>query len=214
MEFDSSIFPQIKADSWNNSQSADEVFWIVNINELFNVDLSYSGIKSAINNAFMFSKQYIPVDTGITKRSYTMRQLDNNRVRVFFDKNKIIGQIRKGKKVDTYYVRYIAESVKRFNWLSIVIYQFYTQLFKEMKKIKEKSKNSKNKSKQNIIKEEISFSTFVIFFNELTKEYKQMKEETKKLKEIQKENKKKKEDMIREKKRLKRINNDILNKIE
>lgn len=210
MEFDSTAFPMIKADSYNNSQSSDEVFFIVNIKELFNVDLSYPGIKTSLNKAFMFSKQYIPVDTGITKRSYSIREIDNNRVKIFFDKTKVIGQIRKGRKVDVYYIRFIAEHAKRFNWLTIVIYQFYTELFKEIKKLKIKQK----KNEQNIKGSEISTATFLIFFDQLKENYKQIKEEAKKLKDIERENKKRKEDIIREKKRLLRIQNSKIEDIK
>lgn len=81
--------------SYNQS---DIVFFRVNVQELFNIDLNYRGIRTCLNRAFESCKQYIPYDSGLTYRSFTPKILNDSTVEYFFDPSKIVGQMRKGKR--------------------------------------------------------------------------------------------------------------------
>lgn len=209
-QFESSKDPQIKADSWNKSQSVNEVFFIINVKELFNVDLNYPGVMHALNHAFSVSKAYVPVDTGLTKKSYSLQKLDNVRIKAFFDPSKIIGQKRNGKVVKEYYVQYIAEHASRFNWLSIVMKHFYDALYNGMRRLMKKSVPDKNI----INPDKISLVGAGLFMQQLNAEYKAKKEEYKRLRDEAKEKQKLKLERIKEQKRLNRIKNQALDKLK
>lgn len=206
-KFTSSLDPQIKASPSYKYNQGDYVFWIVNLKELFNIDINYPGIKSALNKAFNESKRYVPVDTGLTKRSMTQRILDNYTVEIFFDPKKIIGKKRNGVIIKENYTIYIAESPKRFNWISICMYHYYDALFNAVKQLAKKK--SPNKTK-----EVIAMTAGLTFFSQLKQSYKAKKEEAKRLQEQEKEKKKILEDQIKEKKRLMKLKNDTLADLE
>lgn len=150
----------IKRGKKSHNQS-DIVFFRVNVQELFNIDLNYRGIRTCLNRAFESCKQYIPYDSGLTYRSFTPKILNDSTVEYFFDPSKIVGQMRKGKRdkearlVTDYYVVYIAETTKNFSWLTKVIYEFYETLFREVSKLK-KAKEQINKAKQKIYEERLA----------------------------------------------------------
>ena len=183
--FISSSDPQIKAAPTNKLNQSDIVFFIVDVNELFGITLDYPGIIGALNNAFLDSKQYIPVATGLTKRSYTMEKINETQVRIYFDPKKIIGQVRKGVTVKEYYVVYIAQNAKRFNWLSIVMKHFYDRLYKEVKDIGKKHPNKPI--------DPTNYLAFIAFFNA---DYEQKKEEAKQLKKDQEQQEKQRKQYI------------------
>ena len=113
-----------KGNKYASYSQGEEVFFLVDIYELFGVDIDTPGIKGCLNKAFIACKKYIPYDSGLTFRSFTQMALDNHRIRYFFDKNKIVGQTRKGKVVEDYYVVYIDQSAKNYSWLTKVIYEY------------------------------------------------------------------------------------------
>ena len=123
-----------KATNYKGNQS-DIVFFIINVKTLFGVDLNYPGMIGALNKAFEVAKSKVPVDTGITRNSFKGRKIDDYSVYYFFDPADVIGKVRKKQIVKEYYVKYIAESAKNFNWLSIVMYYFYETLFSEVRKL-------------------------------------------------------------------------------
>lgn len=133
MNFNSDSEWQIKAAPRGQSNQGDIVFFIVNVKELFGMTLDSPGMKSALNAAFDESRKYIPIDTGLMRRSYTMRRISDDQVYVYFDPAKILGQKRKGITVDDYYPKYLAEKAKTFNWLTIVMSHFYDKLFAAVK---------------------------------------------------------------------------------
>jgi len=199
--FESSKDPQIKATSWNNSQSDEEVFWIVNLKELFDIDLNFKGIKNILNKAFMKAKEFVPYDTGITRKSMRQIQLDTYRIKIFFDKNRVIGQIRKGVKVKEYYVKYIAEHASRFNWLSICMYHYYITLFNEMKNLQKRKFNESGNTAG------ISLLMAAVFMEQIRAEYEAKKEEAKKLKEEEKLKKKLIQEKIDNMKNIREVGN-------
>lgn len=199
--FETSADPIVKADSWNNSQGRDEVFFLVNVRELFGVDLNYPGIIKVLNNAFAVSKQYVPVASGLTKKSYTIFRMDNDRIKMFFDKSKIVGATRFGKTVKNYYVQYIAESAKNYNWLSIVMKKFYDELYRGMRQLKKDDKTSS----ETIVM--AGMLTFMESFNEV---YKSRKNEAKERRESLKAKHQLIREQQKEKKRLRRIKNEAL----
>lgn len=204
-KFKSSSDPEIKASPSYKSNQGDYVFWTVDVKELFNIDLSYPGIKSALNAAFMESKQYVPVDTGLTKRSMTMRELSSTRVEVFFDPDKIIGKTRKGVTIKENYTIYIAESPKRYNWIAICMKHFYDELFQQVKGLIQKAKKqNKEESKQP------NTETFKMFMTAFMVSYKQKKQEAKILRDKVLEEKKLLAEQVKEKKRLLRLKNEKL----
>lgn len=206
--FESGISFKIKASPTTSNSNEDEVFFIVNVKELFNIDLNFPGIKGALNAAFMYSKQFVPVDTGMTKRSYTMHQIDNYSVKCFFDPNKIVGQKRNGVIVKDYYVKYIAEHASRFNWMQILIKNFYDELYKQMRSLQKKHPEGTDKSGS------IAFSVFLIFKELFDNEYKAKKEEAKRLKEEEIAKKKAQKQTIKQKKKQIRLQNRAIKEVE
>lgn len=180
-----SWLPSSNIDYSSKNQSS-EVFWIVNLQELFNIDLSYPGIKTALNTAMKYCKQYVPKDTGLTMRSLAMIELDKSRVKLFFDPKKIVGQKRKGEIVRDYYVAYIADSAKNFNWLSITIYQFYTKLFSLTKELFKKQEKIIKEKPDKADKLTLDLTYASLFVGKVKTEYKEMKDEKKKLIDIKK----------------------------
>lgn len=138
MNFNSSSEFQIRADSWNSSQNADLVYFNVDVKELFGITLDYPGLKGALNAALEAGRAVTPIDTGLLRRSMTMRQLNDHAVVVFYDPKKIVGAIRKGVKVKDYYPKFLEDHAKTFNWLAIVIKHFYDELFARVKLLKKK----------------------------------------------------------------------------
>ena len=185
---------EVKGNTKNNTQSGI-VFFIIDLKSLFNIDLSYHGVKDVLNRAFNASKHAIPVDTGLTKKSYSQKQLDDYRVYYYFDPNKIIGQIRKGVKVKDYYVQYIAESAKNFNWISVLMKMFYDELFKGMKSLYKKHEEKKESSKRLM-----NLGYAMIFKEQIDQEYKVMKEKKKEEIDEQKRMQKLKYLLIKQKK--------------
>ncbi len=51
--------------SFQFSDKDNLVYFIVDIKELFDVSLSYPGIRTSLRKAFNNSKKFIPVDTGL-----------------------------------------------------------------------------------------------------------------------------------------------------
>lgn len=209
MNFNSDKEFQFKAAPEYQSNQSDEVFFIVNVKELFNVDLTYPGIIGALNSAFMDAKSVTPIDTGLMRRSMTMIKLDEYRVKIFFDRDKIVGKMRKGVIVKDYYPIYLADHAKTFNWLTIVIKHFYDTLYAAMRNLKKKA-TEKTEEKKGII----DFTTFTLFYEDLKSEYKVKKQEAIELRKQEREKKKAKEQLIKEKKRKIRLKNDKVEEVE
>lgn len=205
MNFNSDKEFQFKAAPEYQSNQGDEVFFIVNVKELFNIDLNFPGIIGALNKAFMAAKAVTPIDTGLMRRSMTMIKLDDYRVKIFFDRDKIVGKKRKGIIVKDYYPIYLADHAKTFNWLTIVIKHFYDTLYPAVKALRKKS--AENKAT-------IDFTTFSLFYEDLKSEYRTKKEEAIELRKQEKEKKKAKEQIIKEKKRKLRLKNDKVEEVE
>lgn len=78
------------------------------------------------------------IESGLTMRSYTIVELDDHTIMLYFNPDKIIGKMRKGRndkkarKVEQYYVMYIHEHAIRFNWLDVLIHKFLQVLKKEV----------------------------------------------------------------------------------
>lgn len=165
-----------------NIQYSDKgklVYFDVDMKELFNVDLKFPGVVSALNKAFRVSKSAVPVQTGLMLKSYTMKPISSTTVRCFFDPEKIIGKTRLGRVVKDYYPQYLVEYPKRFNWLQILIKRFYDALRLDMEKLKAKN-------------DEIDLTKFYLFLLLLLEEMEEMKKREKKRRELEK---KRKEDL-------------------
>jgi hypothetical protein len=119
------------------SEDGGLVYFLINVKELFNVSLSYPGIRSAIKKAFNESKQYIPVRTGLMKRSYTIDSVNNDTMIIYFDPAKIVGKTILGRVVKEYYPKYLSQTQARFNFLDIIMKNFYKVLISEVKQIKQ-----------------------------------------------------------------------------
>ena len=198
-KFSSDIYAQFKAAPSNKPNQSGVVFFIVDVQELFNVNLSFRGIIKCLNAAFMESKRYVPVATGLLKRSYTMERLDDHRVRCFFDPNKIVGQTRDGVVVKDYYPQYIAEHASRFNWLTIVIKKFYDKLYGEAKKLFKSQKDNPIKQKDPNKQQMFMFGV-TEFMKELNQKYKTSKIEAKELKEKEEAERRAKKKAFKERK--------------
>lgn len=170
--------------------SSNLVYFRVNVMELFGIDLNYRGIISCLNIAFMESKLYVPVETGLMKRSYTMRKINNTTVECYFDPSKIIGKTREGYTVKEYYPQYLSETPSRYNWLDIIIKHFFDKL-----KVEVQSLIKRNEEKDSVI----SMAGFLMFMDIFNEQYKNKKEKAKKLKKLEEDKKKNKEKIIREK---------------
>jgi len=88
---------------------------LVNVEELFKVNLSYPGILNILKKAFNESKKFIPVWTGLMKSSYTMDRINNTAVMIYFDPQKILGKKRLGRVVKVYYPKYLKDKSTTFN---------------------------------------------------------------------------------------------------
>ena len=208
-----------KATNYKGNQS-DIVFFIINVKTLFGVDLNYPGMIGALNKAFEVAKTKVPVDTGITRNSFKGRKIDDYSVYYFFDPADVIGKVRKKQIVKEYYVKYIAESAKNFNWLSICMYYFYETLFSEVRKLFN-AKDKKTKDKYEIVSEkDVKYSSILqpkideSWLDKMRKEYKEMKSRRNERIEIQKAQKrlkkiemeKRKQELL-EKKRARKAGN-------
>lgn len=143
------------------------VYFIVNIYELFGVEISYPGLRRVIRKAYRDSKRVTPIDTGLMRSSYTLQFMSNRRVMLFFDPNKILGKTRGGKKVTTYYPKYLVEKKATFNWMDVLMNSFFLSLLAGVREINRKHKDKDKRDK--IIK-----TTAMLAFYKLFKD--QMKE--------------------------------------
>lgn len=192
---------QVRAAVSYKVNQGDIVFFRIDVNELFGITLDYPGIRTCLNNAFVGCKKYIPYDTGITYRSFTKKKINDHIMEYFFDPNKVIGQNRKGKIVEQYYVQYIASTPKNYSWLTKVIYEFYEIMFKEVGQLK-RARKKINDAKVNKVylsggeiiyampEQEIETKTAKVFLTRVREEFKTKQDEAKRMKQIEKENKK------------------------
>ena len=152
-KFNTSTEPQIRGAPMANGYQPNQgelVFFQTDLMEMFGVNLDYPGIRGAINAAFMDSRRYIPVDTGLMRKSYTLRVVDDSKVECFFDPKKIVGQMRKGQKVKDYYPQWVGSSGptnRAWNWLTIVMNHYYDTLISGVRKLR-RSKEAKKRAKE------------------------------------------------------------------
>ena len=139
----------------------DLVYFICDVKELFGVDLSFPGIKTALNYAFNQTKYVVPIQTRLMLRSYTIKEISSTAVMCFFDPKKIVGQKRMGQIVKYYYPQYLKKYPKRFNWMDIIVKKFFENLKIEVQNLKKKSN-----------KDDISFENFNLFWIALMLLYK------------------------------------------
>lgn len=174
---------QVRAAVDYRLNQSDIVFFRVNLNEMFGVDINYRGMKKCLNTAFISCKKYIPFDTGITYRSFTQKQLTDYEIEYFFDPAKVIGKVRKGVVVKEYYVKYIASSPKNYSWLTKVIYEFYETLFREVSHLPRAKKQIKQGERMVVYDRDIDDLNAKIFMRTLREEYKLKREEEKRRKQ-------------------------------
>ena len=170
---------QVRAAVDYRLNQSDIVFFRVNLNEMFGVDINYRGMKKCLNTAFMSCKKYIPYDTGITYRSFTQKQLTDYEIEYFFDPKKVVGQTRKGVIVKDYYVKYIASTPKNYSWLTKVIYEFYETLFREVSHLPRAKQQIKQGERMFVYDGQIDDYNARIFMRTLREEYKLKREEEK-----------------------------------
>lgn len=173
---------QVRAAVDYRLNQSDIVFFRVNLNEMFGVDINYRGMKKCLNTAFMSCKKYIPFDTGITYRSFTQKQLTDYEIEYFFDPAKVIGKTRKGVVVKEYYVKYIAASPKNYSWLTKVMYEFYETLFREVSHLPRAKKQIKQGERMVVYGRDIDDQNARIFMMTLREEYKLKRKEEKRRK--------------------------------
>lgn len=174
---------QVRAAVDYRLNQSDIVFFRVNLNEMFGVDINYRGMKKCLNTAFISCKKYIPFDTGITYRSFTQKHLTDYEIEYFFDPAKVIGKVRKGVVVKEYYVKYIASSPKNYSWLTKVIYEFYETLFREVSRLPRAKKQIKQGERMVVYDRDIDDLNAKIFMRTLREEYKLKREEEKRRKQ-------------------------------
>ena len=133
--------------SMESSDSGDLIYFIVNVEELFKVNLSYPGILNILKKAFNESKKFIPVWTGLMKSSYTMDRINNTAVMIYFDPQKILGKKRLGRVVKVYYPKYLKDKSTTFNWLDIIMKAFYRNLIAEAEALMYKIELSRSDKK-------------------------------------------------------------------
>ena len=142
--------------------------------------------------------------------------LDNHRIRYFFDKNKIVGQTRKGKVVKDYYVVYIDQSAKNYSWLTRVLYEYYEVLFDEVKKMINKNKKPTPPKEEQVILQQEFKNYFVgeyldnklkqglVFLQKIRNDYKSRKEENDRIiKEREEQRRRQREQYLALKKQIK-----------
>ena len=122
------------------SDDGELVYFTVNVKELFKVSLNYPGMRSAVKQAFKVSKNFVPVDTGLMKKSYTLKYINKDVVMCVFDPQKIVGSKRGKYTVKTYYPKYLKDTTKRWNWLDIIMKHFYSSLVTSAKSLEKKDK--------------------------------------------------------------------------
>jgi len=149
------------------------VYFLVDVKELFNIDLKTPGFIAALNNAFNISKTAVPVKTGLMLRSYTMSKISSSTVRCYFDPEKILGRKRLGRIVTEYYPQYLVDTPKRFDWLQILVKKFYDALKLQMEALAKKN-------------DEIKLETFYLFLLLLLEYHERRKrEEIKRRKQLE-----------------------------
>ena len=173
---------QVRAAVGYRYNQSDIVFFRVNLNEMFGVDINYRGMKKCLNTAFLACKKFVPIDTGLTYRSFTQKQLTDYEIEYFFDPAKIVGKTRKGVVVKDYYVKYIAASPKNYSWLTKVIYEFYETLFREVSHLPRAKKQIKQGERMVVYDKDIDDQNARIFMMTLREEYKLKRKEEKKRK--------------------------------
>lgn len=173
---------QVRASVDYRLNQSDIVFFRVNLNEMFGVDINYRGMKKCLNTAFLASKKFVPIDTGLTYRSFTQKQLTDYEIEYFFDPKKIVGQTRKGVVVKDYYVKYIASTPKNYSWLTKVIYEFYETLFREVSHLPRAKQQIKQGERMSVYDGQIDDYNARIFMRTLREEYKLKREEEKRRK--------------------------------
>lgn len=134
-EFKTSTEPMFRSAGYKAEQG-QLVYFDVYLDEMFGIDLDYPGIKGALNAAFFESKRYVPVDTGLMKSSYVMRPKSDTLIECLFDPAKIVGQMRKGRKVTEYYPQWVGTSGpgnSAWEWLTTVVSKFIGKLMSEVK---------------------------------------------------------------------------------
>ena len=139
------------------------VYFVVDTQELFKMNLDEGGLYSALQEAFRASKEEVPVATGLMKRAYTFKRLNNHSIMCSFPPDKIVGKVRAGKIVKEYYPAYLKDTVKRANWLDIVMKRFLDTLKRLV--------NTHNK-KENI-KVNVPTIVFLEFLRAFNKQYKE-----------------------------------------
>lgn len=128
----------MRIDTSANIQFSDDgnlVYFNVNTDELFDVNLSYPGMMNALKKAVRDSKEVVPFQTGLLRRSYSMDVLNQSTVRVYFDPSKIKGATRLGRVVTEYYPKYLKDKAKTFNWLDLVMRRFLKSLIVEIREM-------------------------------------------------------------------------------
>lgn len=128
----------MRIDTSVNIQFSDDgnlVYFNVNTDELFDVNLSYPGMMNALKKAVRDSKEVVPFQTGLLRRSYSMDVLNQSTVRVYFDPSKIKGATRLGRVVTEYYPKYLKDKAKTFNWLDLVMRRFLKSLIVEIREM-------------------------------------------------------------------------------
>lgn len=207
-QYNTSFEPQIRSAPMASTYQPNQgslVFFLVDLNEMFGVNIDYPKMRTALYNAFTESKRYIPVDTGLMKRSYSMRFQSDTVVEVFFDPQIILGGSRDGKPVQDYYPQYVGSSGasnRAWNWLTIVMSHFYDKLISEVREIIRSGKTQERKE-DNLSVAEIS-SLAILLLATFT-------EDRKKALEQQKEAlKAKKEADLKEVERLKLIRKSVM----
>ena len=192
------------------------VFFRVDVYELFGVTIETPGIKKCLNIAYLECQKYCPVKTGLMKRSFTMKVLSDHQVELFFDPNKIIGQTRLGKVVETYYPMFVAETAKNYSFLTRMIYSFHETLFDEVKKMINKNKKPTPPKEEQVILQQEFKNYFVgeyldnklkqglVFLQKVRNDYKSRKEENDRIiKEREEHRRRQREQYLALKKQLK-----------
>lgn len=110
------------------------VYFIINVNELFNTTLNYKGMMTSLRQALFISRQRVPFKTGRLRSSYKMERLNSNTVRLSFDPS-VLGEV--------YYAKYLIEYHKTRLWLQIVMTVFLYNLVKSIRDIEAKKKKDK-----------------------------------------------------------------------
>lgn len=108
------------------------VYFIINVEELFNTKLRYKGMMTALRKALVQSRRVVPFKTGRLRSSYKLERVNSTTVRLYFDPS-VLG--------DVYYAKYLIEYPKTRLWLQGVMTVFLYNLILSIKKLESKKKN-------------------------------------------------------------------------